>query len=54
MLYIINVVLFTLLAIMWNKNDWLNFSIKTIFVAATIANAFYALQAFGYIVKGGL
>ena len=51
MLFIINSILFSLLAVIWTKKDWLNFFVKTVFIVVTIANVLYALQAYGYIVK---
>lgn len=52
MLYVINAVLFGILMLIWSKSDWKNFFMKTIFTGMAFANGFYALQVFGYIIKG--
>ena len=51
MIYTINAIIFVLLMLIWSKSDWKNFFIKIIFAGVGFANAFYALQMFGYLVK---
>lgn len=51
MIFIINAVVFMFLMLIWNHKDWINLSIKAGLVGLFCANAFYALQAYGWIVR---
>jgi hypothetical protein len=51
MIYVINAITVLLLGVIWSKNNWFNFFIKMSLITLSGANAFYALQHFGYILK---
>lgn len=51
MLYIFNAIVLLWIGVMWSKSDWLNLSIKLILIGMFLANTFYTLQAYGWIVR---
>jgi hypothetical protein len=51
MIFVINFVVLAFLSLLWKKSTWFNFSIKALLFALSCANAFYALQSFGYVVR---
>lgn len=51
MIYIINFVCLALLMMIWSNSSWLDRFIKFALFGLVCANAFYALQAYGYLVR---
>ena len=37
--------------VIWNKNDWINVAIKTLFLFSGLALTFESLREFGFIVN---
>lgn len=50
-LLVINVIVFGFLAVIWRNNDSTNLFIKLVLIALFLANAFFAMSGFGYIVQ---
>lgn len=44
-------IVFALLALIWNKSNWLNFLIRAVFFFMTFWGIVQSLQALGYMVK---
>lgn len=43
--------IFAFLTIIWNRKDWVNFTIKLIFFAMTLWSLFNLGQVLGFVVK---
>lgn len=50
-LFIINTFWFFFLSFLWKKSDWYNFIIKIVLFFTGCANAFFAMQLLGYVVR---
>jgi len=50
-LTIANIIALGLMAVSWSKSDALNFSIKSILVAITVANIIHLGRLIGFIIK---
>ena len=43
---------FAVLALIWNKSDWLNLGVKAIFCVLAMAGTILFLMDLGFVVKG--
>jgi hypothetical protein len=51
MMYLINAVVFLIIAMLLNKKNLVDLMVRIITVGLFFANIFYALIAFGYLIK---